>query len=251
MYGILTLCAQPRRPAVESGTRSICGVRFFEVSVAQGGGGWVQKKRWKRAARLMQRAGVRTALFPEGFSGMTPFEKAGIRAAEETYLRQMTAGEIARRAAEVQGICARESCVALVGDTMSAALRRALMELALHFRTAILSVPGGGGEICSVLRREYGVSVLRAAGTEQMKRADVLLTFGSAAPCGDGKCLWLPFGEVTAQEGFQPRALRVRYLLPPALEGQIPEGCNENVLLSLLLEAGAVGTNEMEVSEIL
>lgn len=253
MFGIVSVCTEKRgrQAAIENELLRICGVRFLSVTVFAGRNPALQVGRWKRAAKQMERAGVRTALFPAAFSHAALFEKRGIRAADEGYLRQMTAAAVARRAAAQRGIEPRESCVALMGDHMSAALRKALMELALHFRHTILAVPGGGGEICSVLRREYGVSVLRSTGKTQMERADVLLTFGEAVPCGRSGCLWLPCGTVTAQEGFENGADTVRYLLPPKLEEQIPDGCCTNALLSLLLETGAVRTNELEVSEIL
>ena len=127
---------------------------------------------------------------------------------------------------------------------------KALMELALHVRYTMLSAGGGGGEICSVLRREYGVSVLRDPGQEQLRRADLVLTFGKAAPCGAEGCLWLPCGEVRQAEQFTDAAPAVRYGVPPEVEEQVDIGCDRNVLFSVLLEMGALHANEPEVMEI-
>lgn len=94
---------------------------------------------------------------------------------------------------------------------MSAELRGALMELALHVRYTMLCAGGGGGEACSVLRREYGVSVARNAGAALLKTAELVLTFGDAVPCGAPDCLWLPCGSVHEAEGYRNAAPVVRY----------------------------------------
>ena len=187
MYGIVLLAPQEkgkRRAALRCGTKTICGVRFFAVSAEQSHSKVMQMRTLRKAARAMERAGVRTALFPPAFAHAALFERRGIRAADESYLRRMTAGAVARRVLADHGKRAAECRVAVLGDHMSAEVRKALMELALHVRYTMLSAGGGGGEICSVLRREYGVSVLRDPGQEQLRRADLVLTFGKAAPCG-------------------------------------------------------------------
>ncbi len=252
MYGYLTLCApeEKQRRAVRCGVKPICGVRFYEVYVQRSRSRFVEKRRLRRAARLMERAGVRRALFPEGFSETGLFESCGVQAAQDGYLRTVMAAEIARRMMDAQGFAPTETCVALIGDAMTPALRRTLMELALRVRYTLLSAGGGGGESCSVLRREYGVSVLRNAGEEQLRRADVVLTFGKASPCGKEGCLWLPFGEVTKAEGYENALRRVTCLASPAIEAALPDGCSRSALLSVLLELGAVRPNELEVAEV-
>ena len=114
----------------------------------------------------------------------------------------MTAGKIARKLLEQNGMDPAACHVALLGDHMSAELRGALMELALHVRYTMLCAGGGGGEACSVLRREYGVSVARNAGAALLKTAELVLTFGDAVPCGAPDCLWLPCGSVHEAEGY-------------------------------------------------
>lgn len=252
MYGYLTLYGpeEKHRKAVCSGVRPICGVRFYEVSVVRSRSRFVEKRRLRRAAGLMERAGVRTALFPEDFAAAALFESCGIRAATDSYLRTVMAAEIARRMMDARGYAPGETCIALLGDTMTPALRRTLMELALRVRYTLLSAGGGGGESCSVLRREYGVSVLRNAGEEQLRRANVVLTFGKAAPCGAAGCLWLPFGTVTAAEGYENALRHVACMAAPAVESSLPDGCSRGALLSLLLEVGAVRPCEIEVAEI-
>ncbi len=253
MYGIILLAPQEkgkRRAALRCGTKTICGVRFFAVSVEQSRSKVMQMRTLRKAARAMERAGVRTALFPPAFAHAALFERRGIRAADESYLRRMTAGAVARRVLADHGKRAAECRVAVLGDHMRAEVRKALMELALHVRYTMLSAGGGGGEICSVLRREYGVSVLRDPGQEQLRRADLVLTFGKAAPCGAEGCLWLPCGEVRQAEQFTDAAPDVRYGVPPEVEEQVDIGCDRNVLFSVLLEMGALHANEPEVMEI-
>lgn len=252
MYGLLTVCSDGKkhRRAVRCGIKAICGVRFYEVCVDSSRSRFLLKKRLRRAARLMERAGVCTALFPRDFSEEKLFESCGVHGAKEQYLQRNMASEITRRAMGDRGLSPAESCVAFLGDNMSAELRKALMEIALHVRYTLLSAGGGGGEICSILRRDYGVSVLRNAGTEQLRRADVVLTFGSAAPCGKNGCLWLPFGTVERAEGYENGVQNVRYAAPPEVEAELQVDCCRNALLSLLLEMGAVHANELEVTEI-
>ena len=253
MFGFLVLQAENkhRHAAVQCGTKTICGVRFFAVTVAQSRSVLLQKRRLRKAAKLMERSGVHTALFPEGFCDTAVFRRYGVQEAGEDYLRRMTAGAIARRALAEQGRNPAECRAALLGDCMDVQLRAALMEIALHVRYTMLNAGGNGAEICSVLRREYGVSVLRDAGEEQLRQADLVLTFGGGQPCGAPGCLWLPFGSVTEAEGYQNGALRVEYALPPELEEQVQADCCRNALLSLLLEMGAVHANELEVTEIM
>ena len=173
MFGLLTIAEKDaaRRAAVECAVRDVCGVRIFEVSVLPGRGPLGQRRRLQRAARQMQRAGVRRALFPEEFLQQFLFAKYGIVAARGEYLRRMTAGKIARKLLEQNGMDPAACHVALLGDHMSAELRGALMELALHVRYTMLCAGGGGGEACSVLRREYGVSVARNASAALLKTA--------------------------------------------------------------------------------
>ena len=99
--------------------------------------------------------------------------------------------------------------------------------------------------------REYGVSVLRDPGQEQLGQANLLLTFGKTAPCGTAGSLWLPCGEVTEADGFENAAPAVRYGAPPEVEEALRVDCNRNALLSILLEMGALRANELEVMEIL
>ena len=68
MFGYLSFAPQGERlrGGVRPETKTICGVRFFAVSVEQSRSRMVQARRLRRAARIMERAGVRAALFPAG-----------------------------------------------------------------------------------------------------------------------------------------------------------------------------------------
>lgn len=252
MYGLLSFEEKnDRRQAVACSVRQICGMRFFQVAVRCSGYGFLEKKRLKKAAKMMHKAGVRRVLFPEGFSDAELFGAFGITAADGGYLRAMTAAEIARRVVAEHGLNPREICVGISGEHMGADVRKALMSLALGVRYTVLDLPGGGEEACSVLRREYGISVLKADRQRQLRLPDVLLTFGDAKPWGGENCLWIPCGTCRAWAGYHNAAPKVRYSVPPEIEEQLPENCSANGLLSLLLEAGIVHENELEVSEIL
>ena len=252
MFGWLTIKEKQTgfHSAVTGGTKRICGVRFFEVTVAESRSRLLRERRLQKAARLMERAGVRRALFPKGFSETATFEKQQIRPADDSYLLRQMAVELTRKAMETRGILPADCCVAVLGDGMSGDLRRALPEIALRVRRTLLSAKGGGGEICSRLWREYGVSVLRDPSEKELCRASVVLTFGKAVPLGEPGCLWLPFGAVQEAEGYKNALLPVRFSLPAALEQAEETGVDGNVLLSLLLEVGALHENELKVMEI-
>ncbi len=252
MYGLLNFEEKGgHHGSVVCASKNICGMHFFQVSVIHSAYGFLEKSRLKRAAKMMKKAGVHRALFPDGFSGMDIFENFGIAAVHENYLRAMTGAEIARRVMNEHHLSPTETCVGIAGEHMGADVRKALMTLALHVRYTILDLPGGGEGICSVLRREYGVSVLKADREKQLKSPDVILTFGDAKPWGDAKCLWIPCGTCLEWDGYQNAASEVHYSVPPEIEAQIPADCSANAVLSLLLESGVVHENELEVSGIL
>lgn len=252
MFG-LVLMQQERgkeRKTVVCRTQVICGMRFFIAVVEGSRSKFLEKRRMVRAAKRMMRAGVRSAAFPENFAYADVFAKCHIRAAADIYLRCAMAAKAARWALQDRGLAAGECSIALLGDHMSVQMGRALTELAIHVRYTMLNAGGGGGEICSVLRREYGVSVLRNVGPEQLQRADLIVTFGAAAPDGRKDVLWIPAGEITQAEGYHSVLEKCTYVLPPKADGQIPEECGRNAVLSMLVEAGALRPEELEVTEI-
>ena len=253
MFGLLMIVQGEKRgrTAVWCDMKQIGGVRFFTVTAERCRSRVLWNQRMQRAAKWMEKNGVSTALFPIGFSDWKPFEKRGIRAADDQYLRSMTAGEILRCAMAKKNLRAAECRVAILGDCMSAPVQKALMEIALRVRYTMLSAGGGGGELCSVLRREYGVSVLRNVREEQLHYADAVLTFGEAEPCGKEGCLWLPFGDVRSAEGYRNAAAQVVYTMPMGLENMAAMDCDRNALLSLLLESGTLHANELEVAEVM
>lgn len=252
MFG-LVLVQQDRKgqkKAVQCELRRICGVRFLAAVVEGSKRKFIEKQRMARAAKRMMRAGIRVAAFPENFAYMDVFEKYHIQAATDTCLRCATAAKAARWVLQERGLAPGECSIALLGDHMSVQMGRALTELAIHVRYTMLNAGGGGGEICSVLRREYGVSVLRNVGPEQLQRADLIVTFGAAAPDGRKDVLWIPAGEITQAEGYHSVLEKCTYVLPPKADGQIPEECGRNAVLSMLVEAGALRPEELEVTEI-
>ena len=253
MFGILEVVngGAGRRVAVLSGVKRLGGGRFFVVSTVRCRSGLLWTRRLHRAVRVFQRAGVGTVIFPAAFDRQALFEKAGVAAAGEETLRRRTAGAAARVLLAQHGLSAPACCALLLGDHMSADLRRTLTELALHVRYTMLCAGGGGGEVCSMLRREYGISVLREPGAEQLARARLQLTFGAARPVVPPPCLWLPCGACTAAEGFENSAPYIQYAVPEPLEASLgASGASRNALLSALLEMGTLRPEEVEVTEI-
>lgn len=230
--------------------QTICGLRFCRINVLRSRSRLIERVRLKKAARYMARSGVRRALFPEGFMAPDLFAKQGIAPSDDTALRRRMAAAITRRVMSDRGVNPSECRILLLGDTMEPALTSALMELALHVRYTMISAGGGGGEVCSVLRREYGVCVLREPGAEQASQAQVVLTFSGARPEGAGNCLWLPFGSVTQAEGYVNAAAVIRCSAAPEIEARIAELPCRNAMLSLLLETGALHTNDLEIISV-
>ena len=252
MYGLLNFHEKDTQHGIIVSTiKKICGIAFFEVSVVHSEYRFLEKRRLKKAAKMMKKAGVRRALFPDAFSDMAPFEELHIVPVHESYLRAMTGAEIARCVMEQHHLNPTETCVGISAEHMGAEVRKALMTLVLGVRYTVLDLPSGGEEVCSVLRREYGVSVLKADREKQLKLPDIILTFGKAKPWGDTKSLWIPCGTFLEWEGYQNAVPQVQYSVSPEIEEQIPKDCCQNAVLSLLLEAGIVHENELEVSGIL
>ncbi len=219
--------------------RDVCGVRIFEVSVlltrAFGAAPAVAARRPADAACRCAPGAVSGRVF-----AAVPFAKYGIVAARGEYLRRMTAGKIARKLLEQNGMDPAACHVALLGDHMSAELRGALMELALHVRYTMLCAGGGGGEACSVLRREYGVSVARHAGAALLKNSGTGVDLRRR---GALRCAGLSLAALrqrTRGRRVRNAAPVVRYSAAPEVEAAMEGIQAQNALLSLLLEMGAV-----------
>ena len=253
MFGIVLVRRGRKegKKAVQCEMRMICGARFFAAVLEESKRKFLEKKRMARAAKRMMRAGVTIAAFPENFAYADVFAKYRIRAAADDCLRRAMAVKGARCAIAARGLAPGECCAALLGERMSVQMGKTLMELAIHVRYTMLNAGGGGGEICSVLRREYGVSVLRNVGEEQLCRADLVVTFDDAQPCGRRDVIWIPAGSVTRAEGYHNALEECAYVLTPEKEKQIPRECGRNAVLSLLMETGTVRPEELEVTEIM
>lgn len=152
------------------GERTVCGVRFLTVSVREG-----SRLSAALAAIWLERRGVRTAVFPEGYGFEAVFAKHGV-------VRQGTEG-LYRAAAPDAVLCAlrqlgaepRCAHVALAGEEATGALRELALALCPRVRYLSLSAGRGGEALSLELMRRFGVSALAGA-----RGADLTAAFGEA-----------------------------------------------------------------------
>ena len=124
-----------------------------------------------------------------------------------------------------------------VGPIATVPLRQLLAaELAV-----LLDEPYGGEALAAQLRREYGVSLLLTADRTQLAEADLLVLFGPRPDLEEGGRAVLRLYDETAP--------LPALLLPPALEGQLPQSCSRPQLLAALVEGGALRAGQITVGQ--
>lgn len=219
------------RVTVEEGR--VLGVPFLWARVPRGPRTTEERARRRAVAgaRRLRRLGVRWIVPPEGAGGLPWAERAGVAAVSALPLRQSLAADLARGAMGPGG------CPAVAGDRLTAEMARAVTELALRCRYVLLDVPAGGEELARRLRREYGVSLLLTP--EGAPPPDALVLF-APRPEAEGRAR-------TVLRLYDEAAPLPPLLLPPAMERQLPPGCDRPRLLSALMGEGALRPGQITV----
>lgn len=237
MIGIL-LWKEPqggiRQRQMTLSERNILHMRFLCAEVARGPRTpeAALRRRAASAAKRMRKQGVTRAVLPEGFAYGAQLEKYGVRPVSTLALRRRLAADWVRQVLAERGVSPGGARVAVSASQMSGELVRTVTELALRHRYVLLDVPYGGEELCTRLRREYGVSLLLGPDKEQLEGADVLALFDPRTDLRRKSGVTLPLYDETAPMS--------RLTLPPALEERLPEGADRGQLVSALLEAGVL-----------
>ena len=223
---------------VEARERCFLHVRFLCCELEAGKGEAARRRRLIKGAKLLKKQGVRELILPEGVDGGF-LEDLGLRPLPTLPLRRMLSADWLKMELEARGAAPAKSRVAVVGESLSGELVRAVTALSLQYRYVLLSLKEGGEQLAKHLRREYGVALQLAPTQEQPKEAEGALLF---APCD-----WaLPAGKPTLrlygeEDTLPPLAL------PPALEEQLPRGVDRGQLFAALLRAGVLRPGQLSL----
>lgn len=245
MFGIFTIMEQTPQSGkgILCTTETICGARYFHVRVAPRR--FFQKRRMEKAVREMARAKVRRALFPSSYLPL--FQTYHIAPADDRFLRRAMSAAITRRAMMARGITPAMCRAAVLSHHMDNDVQRALADIAQCVRYTMTGGSMDSTALCDALRRDYGICVMRHVSEEQLRYANVVLTFGTAKPMGAPNCLWLPFGSVTSDDRFRNGAAVVEYDAPPEIEAALTAFPQRNELLSFLLQSGVLRKEDITV----
>lgn len=196
------------------------------------------RRRAAAGARKLEKLGIQRAVFPVGFPYEAAFAKRGVLPVAVTPLYRAMAGEWLRAELAARGLTATAT-VAVCGDRLTGELVRTVTELCLRYRYVLLDIPSGGEELARQLRREYGVSLLLRPAAEQLAAAEGAVLF---AP---GKGLECPV-VLPLYDGAPPPE-NMRLLLPPQLEGKLPDGMRRDQLLAAMVGAGMLRPAQIEL----
>lgn len=153
--------------------KRIGGVRFLAVGLRRGDG---LRVAWslRRAARALERHGIRQSVFPTDFGAYALFSERGIRPVDVFPLRAALSAAIVRRVMEQEGLAPQRTTVALCASRVTRAYAAAAESLVREVRYLQLCVPRGGGELAQTLRSRFGAAVPTLSAPEG---ADLMLCF--------------------------------------------------------------------------
>ena len=243
MLGYIAWGDGPKKPVL--GERRLAGGRFMGLTMGDSAHprGPFAIARARRAARRLQEAGVRRAVFPVDFPYTALFIRQGIAPIETLPLRRALAAPLTRRRLESLGRLPTEAVIGLYGERMSRELWDGARALAFSYRYVLLDAPGGE-DLARELRREYGISLLLRPSPDQLERADALLLFSPRKDLtGENPILY------TLYPGGEAGRGRLPLVLPPALTDQVEPNCDQEQLAAALYVQGAV-TLESLLGEI-
>ncbi len=226
---ILTVERKGRRAYIEQ--EQVCGLTLLraEVPVAPGARESAVRRRVERAARLLERAGTRRVLVPEGFAWWDTLRRQELLPVDPAPLCALLAAPLALAALERRGIPRGRAVVALQGGRVSRPFFQAAAALAGAVRGVAIISPNGGEALSAHLRQEYGVPALEDTPGFA---ADLTIEF-SPSPGGRGEALILHGRPDLKGLGVCRR------------EGDWPPGFEPLPLAAALWEAGVLSADDL------
>lgn len=189
------------------------------------------RRRIRKAARLLCRAGVRHILVPPDFCHWPQMEEFGILPVDTVPLLQAMAVPLALAALAGFGVSPGRAAVVLAGRRASKAMRDTAVALCPRIQQLVIFAPAGGAELSDYLRREYGLPLL-----EQCRTPHLVVNFSEA------------------EAGCRAPVLRLHDPAPDLLGCSVrpktvllPNGCETAPFLSALWESGRLSLCDIEV----
>ncbi len=223
--------------------RRISGLVLLEVQLGREGK-LSERFQARRAAKHLQRRGIREAVFPTDYPHQDLFIRRGIFPVETLHLYRAMAPLVVKKRMAALGLSGGTTTAAIAAQRMTGEVGEILRTLALAVRYVMLSAEGGEA-FCERLRREYGVSVIRQMELEQMAGADVLLLFRSPeTEPHNPVVLHLYDGECVLERNG------VDFSLPRGILEQVEENCSQKQLLAVLLREGVLQNYQIPIMEV-
>lgn len=207
------------------------GVCFLAVGLRQGDG---LRAVWslRRAARTLERHGIRQAVLPADFAAYEIFAVRGIEPVDVRPLRAAAAAAIVRRAMLQENIAPQRATVALCGARVTRAYAAAAESLARSTRYLQLCTAHGGWELAQRLCSSLGAA---APVLRRPEGAEVVLCFDDAVDLSGANGIVLP---------LYASALRVEY------DRAVECGAEPEQLLAALHGSLALRAEELKVTRV-
>lgn len=223
MLGLVSWNAEGKVSAQRS---QVLGLPVLCVRVPFGGR-W-EKRRLGRAARLLERWGVRRVLVPTDFVHWDVLEGRGLTGVEVLPLYRAMAERMTLAVLECRGVEPCRACVELRGDHVDADMARTARLLCPQVRSVMIRVDRGGERLARELYWEFGAA-LRPEG-----EADVAVRFGGVGQEGE----LVLCGSAPELLGLEPKA--------PGLE--LPQELEPMPLLTALWQVGRLNLEQLQVT---
>lgn len=204
----------------------VLGLPVLCVRVPSGGRG--ERRRFGRAARLLERQGVRRVLVPRDFAYWDVLAGRGLTGVDVLPLYRAMADRLALAVLARGGVETRRACVELRGDYVDSDMARTARLLCPRVRSLNIRVDRGGERLARELYWEFGAAP-RSEG-----ETDVTVRFGGVGQEGE-----------LVLCGSTPELLELK-LEAPGLE--LPQELEPLSLLAALWQAGRLELEEIQVT---
>lgn len=190
--------------------KNIGGTEFLTVSVRRGVA-WRAKLSARRAARALERLGVRAAVFPREYAFGTVFAARGICPVDTVSLQKKTAAAIARFALKQSSF----RRLVLAGETCDTAVYEAALSLRREVRQFGLSFARGEEALARRFCFEWGIAAETELSPTGCTQEDLVLLFSPREEWEGARGAVVPlFDAALAPEYIWPREIAPMGLEP-------------------------------------